>query len=708
VRDCGLALNLAWLLEMLLMALSAAIAFRLIGITRKSALILAPLFALMPLIIIANVRHYNISFYFVPLMAALAILILNGRYGKTPFSQRLFLLAACVLTGFNGPYTAFFSCYAFCCVIVAGSFAGHFRTARRALLPLLLITSAFLLNALPGLIAMREEPALFAGQLQGAAPDLVNTYGLTLRDLVLPARESGIPFLARAGTEMRDRFSGEGGAAPALGIAASAGLLLLLAFFLSAAATQRKPETASSSDAGATARAAGILAVAFLLLAAIGGISNLAALKTTIIIGYYRAFGFLFFLALIALALALDRLAWRRLGRRKPRWRFAAAALLLIAMTAAIQEQSGGHIDALINRDWEKSRAVYEELYPFIAEAEARLPEDALVFQLPDNDRYPRGKFDYLGQYTQIRPYMLSKSLRWSFNSAFLMMNPAAHWWHAALPEDREKLFMTLLLSGFDAVWIDYAGYHNDTEPDALAAALAALPGAEILRSENRQYVLADLTAVKAEYRAVLGAEAFAALQDAMRRQPAVNRNREMLVARLGKEGYLDILRYLVSRTDPVALEEPVWFSDPSLNSRAARMMVKGWGPGGASHCWASPGTDNETVLLVPYHETAGGLTLSVNAEAFLTETVPVQRVNVTVNGRPAADWQVSRPGPVTLEAAIPPAALRDDHTLAITFTMPDAVSPAECGSGGLTQRLGLNFLSLTLRPDSAGKAVAE
>ncbi|HSH38665.1 MAG TPA: hypothetical protein VK993_07760, partial [Chthoniobacterales bacterium] len=110
---------------------------------------------------------------------------------------------------------------------------------------------------------------------------------------------------------------------------------------------------------------------------------------------------------------------------------------------------------------------------------ESKLPPRAMVFQMPVADFPEIPPIHRMGPYDHFRPYLHSRSLRFSFGNNKGSGRDA--WQHDAEQMDAASLVQLLERYGFAAIWINRKGYADD------AASLVAS-----LRNAGRADVLAQ------------------------------------------------------------------------------------------------------------------------------------------------------------------------------------------------------------------------
>ena len=116
----------------------------------------------------------------------------------------------------------------------------------------------------------------------------------------------------------------------------------------------------------------------------------------------------------------------------------------------------------------------------FTAEMEAGLPPGAMVFQLPVADFPEQGGIFGMGDYEQFRPYLYSRTLRFSYGGT---KGRAREEWQAATAKQPSAEIVTRLQDyGFSAIFINRHGYEDGGA--ALIAGLRAAGAAPLVESD--------------------------------------------------------------------------------------------------------------------------------------------------------------------------------------------------------------------------------
>lgn len=483
--DPGLAVNALWLLGFAAIAACAFAAFRLLDLPRAESAAAGVLYAFLPYHLERGQSHLFLSMYYVvPLAAALAVRLyrdaprLSGARTWTlrpRVSLRTALLAAALALalGASGVYYAFFGCFFLAAAGVLGALrARSAAPLGAAALLLTLIAATVVVSIAPNLLYRREHgPNPIALQRSASEAEI---FGLKIAPMLLPVRSHAIPSWA----DLRQRYDAvtplhnESGSAT-LGVAAGAGFLLLLGWALGAIARRDRQPLLDGLAA---------LNLAGLLLATTSGFGALTALLgLPQIRAYNRISIWLAFFALAAL-IAVTRPLRDRLMRR--RGGAAIGALLVAAMLAlALTDvMSPGYRP---QRKLVRQRVAIDRA--FVATAEATLPPDTAVFQLPYvgyPETVPPARMAY---YDPLRPYLQSHGLRWSHGA--MKGRPEADAIAALALQPVTALPHALVAAGYGALLLDTFGY-TPADEAVLRAALENELGTPIATSEDGRLLL--------------------------------------------------------------------------------------------------------------------------------------------------------------------------------------------------------------------------
>jgi hypothetical protein len=497
-HDSALLLNLYYLLCFPLTALSAYFVLRRFRLGRTAALTVAVLYTCLPYHQARMTGHlFLAAYYLLPLMIWLLVRVYLGRYpliraDSADGKPRWRFLSAdaagaaliCVLTGLAGVYYAFFSCFFLLAVGVKAAFRERRWTpVIVATLFILLISGAVGAALVPSLIYQAHH-----GRNAGVAarlPAEADSYALTINEMLVPV--AGHPI--RAFRWMRERFlawprvpTGEGWSAP-LGLAGSLGFLYLLGRFL----WRRRDKIERTADALA------YLNIIAVLLGAVGGIGSCFNLCVTPMIRCYdRISIFIGFFALAGLFLLLQRLAGRY--DKNIAARLLHNVGLLVLLVLGILDQTSTQFTPA----YAEAKREYQSDRDFGRRMEAAVPAGSMIYQMPYFAFPESGVLNSLTDYELVRPYLHTRTLRFSYGA---MRNRGASNWLAAIAgKPIPQALEALAMAGFRGVYLDRAGFADSGA--STEAELARLLGAGPLVSQSGRQVFFDMTSYVSALRA--------------------------------------------------------------------------------------------------------------------------------------------------------------------------------------------------------------
>jgi phosphoglycerol transferase len=516
LRGCALAfgdhvvaLNAYYLATFFLAAASALFALRRLGVDRGPAVVSGLLYAFLHYHFFRGEAHLFLASYFLVPLAAMLCLWLY-RDGELLFHEReggwarlslgsrraIAAIVLCALLGSGGIYYAAFTCYL---LVVAGLCAS---ISRRKIHPL--GSGAILAGLITASAVANLAPTLLYRLRHGPNPAAVVRYpihaelwGLRMTQLLLPVQEHRIGGLAG----LRRRYDFAQTVPPWDSDAASLGVIGALGFLglLGVALVRRR------SDAPRTIDGLAALNLAALLLATTSGLGAIVGyVASPLIRCYNRISVFLAFFALAGVALVLTRL----LRSTRPGWprvavHFGLVAVLVVGVLDQTPRDLAPH--------YEELKSAYDRDATFVTRLEAALPAGSAVFQLPIlefPESIPPG---VMGPYDHGRPYLHSKSLRWSYGAMKGRYDDA--WQKAAVDQPIPAMLRSLALAGFSGVYVDRAGF--DDRGLAIEAGLVREAGASPIESGDHRLAFYDLRPFATALRDRLGPEGWAEARSA-------------------------------------------------------------------------------------------------------------------------------------------------------------------------------------------------
>jgi phosphoglycerol transferase len=439
--DWAVVLNLYYILTFPLIALTALLLLRRLGVQPLIALACALLYAFQPYHLLRGQGHIMLASYFLlPLFVLVALWLSEerglgrGDGGRWFRSGRLLAaLLLCLLAGTGGHYYACFACLFF--LVAALRCAVLYRRVGPLLQAGLLgvvVAASFTLNLLPSLLYWSEHGPNRTVSIKPEGDS--EKHGLKLAQLFGPVPGHRLPPL----TDLSNRYFATSpvlneNISSAVGVQASLGLLVLLGLFF----WPRR-----SQGDGSPLPALGAMTLAAVLLATVGGLgSMLAYTLSPQFHAWNRVSIYLALFGLTALAWLLDR-GLRRLSR--PLLRSALAGVLAVLMLG------GGLYDQVtpsLLPNHRQARADFQRLDDFGAAIEKMLPPGSAVYQWPPT---PFPFDDGRVGYAHFELYLHTHGLRLSDPT---MLNRRGNTWQEKLTRLPVESFLDeLARAGFDGL----------------------------------------------------------------------------------------------------------------------------------------------------------------------------------------------------------------------------------------------------------------
>jgi phosphoglycerol transferase len=539
----AVAYNLTYLATFPLTAMAAFWFIRLLGGSRLVAFAFALLYAFTPSHFIHGQPHLSLSMnVVVPLFAGLVMKVLAGRTlwprrqsGKawnpltwaTPGT--LGTLAILAVTGTTSSYYSVFGLILMTTAVGLTLLRRRWRRVVGAVVAMGGLVFVMLVNMAPDILyarSMPTSPAAVARQ-----PFESEMYSLKLASLLFPAPWHPIAALSRFRLHYDATFPNPG-ESPTLGIVAVVGFVYLLALPL-VLAFLRRPLT-EHGPLGMQQRHLALLTLVAFLFGDRGGLGTVFALfVSSDIRAWNRIVVYLALFSLASVALLVDALL-PRLSARLTRYRaraaddasrsrlarlvtpapvFGVVLVLAIGAVGIWDEAAPPSWTASVSNargDWSNDEA-------YVKAVEQAVPSGTMIFELPVM-QYPESLPIWdVQDYDEIRPYLHSHGLEWSYGG--LKGRPQSDWQPpiAALPVLR--MAVALAASGFGGIHLDRYGY-PDHDPGELEQYLTELTGPPI-ESPDGRWAFFDLTDLKAEVQSDYSSSEIAQITRHTIRQPA-------------------------------------------------------------------------------------------------------------------------------------------------------------------------------------------
>ncbi|MDD2764779.1 MAG: hypothetical protein PHE83_12485 [Opitutaceae bacterium] len=469
------ASNLALLLAVVTSALSFYLCARLLRLRWEWAFAGALLFAFSFFNLTRGLPHLWLTFtYTIPLALLTCGLIAGARRATARPAWRWLCYGTAAVLGASNPYNLFLYLQLLAWAVLARWLhsrgpAPH-RRDRSAGVRLGLACGVLAVLVFAAIHAHVWLAAGGKGGLPLLARNYAGTeiYALKPIELFLPSNRHHGAWLAAIGNRYV-RWSDWRGEtfSPYLGLVGAAGLLWLAVVFARGLLERRRRLPGPA-----------LPALWILLFSVIGGVNSMLAFYFGL--GIFRASNrnsvFLLALALLFVVARLSRLTrtWR------PAARLGAAGLLVTGglwdqLPVRMNPEAGRHIAEQVGAD----RRLGEEM-------EKRLGAGALVFQLPVLD-FPEGRPRHrLNEYDHFRPYLVTRTLRFSYGTG--KNRAAGAWQHEYAQLAPAALVRALEDHGFAALYINRQGYPDGA--GGLLAGLAAAGRAETIGGPDHDAVI--------------------------------------------------------------------------------------------------------------------------------------------------------------------------------------------------------------------------
>jgi phosphoglycerol transferase len=474
----AVVLNLYFLLTFPLTTLSALFVFRRFGCGYLASLVGSLLYSFLPFHFLRGEIHLLLaSYYLVPLMIMLILEVFLDLPVFSPQGPAIIWrswiapssrLLICLLIASAGVYYAFFGCFL---LLVAGCSCWYYKRTLHPLLKsaglIIILSMATAANLLPSIayhIQRGPNP-----QSMARHPFHADVFGLKPVQLLLPVTDHRLALLRELKAEYNTAFQPlvNENDHSSLGMVGGLGFLLMLGRF-----SYRRSRTLEPGLQDAFA----ILCLACLFLCTIGGLGSLFSLLVSPMIrGYNRISVYIAFFALFTVVLILDRISS---GLKASGARFVFGLLAFGLLVAGIWDQTTRKF--VPHYAWVRNDFSSDE--KFVRAVEARLPDNALVFQLPYASFPEQGPIHQMIDYDHLRGYLHSNKLRWSYGC--MKGRVGDNWAKDISSKPIEEMVGSLVHAGFSGIYIDRAGFQDAGMK--LESDLSAILHVQPLVSPNR------------------------------------------------------------------------------------------------------------------------------------------------------------------------------------------------------------------------------
>jgi hypothetical protein len=509
-------MNVFYLLTYPLDTFTAFLVLRSLGISRPATAVGALLFAFLPFHFYRSETHLFFSAYYaIPLGVYLILTTMRGgslfarREHPGPLSwlsrRTAFTLVLCAIIGSASEYYATFTVI----ILLLGAVLCALRDRHAARL-----LTAIALSAAIGLtLFVNYSPSFVYQRIHGGdsqtterQPAESEEYSFRLIQLLLPGSFERIPALASKDLEydeispLPNNFENVG---VTLGIVGAVGFvwLLIVAGMNAVGAVSAR----SAALVNPLIRDSSVAAVIAFLIGTAGGISALIAyLVTPQIRAWARISPFLSFFAMIAIGVLLDGLV--RLGRRRGWHPLVAMGTMLVVLAVGLFDQSG----PTLIPPYTVAKSKYLSDAAYVGQVQHSLPRGAMVFQLPYEPFPPIVPTSSAAQYENVRPYLHSTTLRWSYGS---VSGRAANWQASVVNQPLSVVLPAVVAAGFQGIQIEHGAYPDGGHD--IEAVLSGLPESDEITSPEGIFSFFNLQGYARSMRASTSASEISTLRQA-------------------------------------------------------------------------------------------------------------------------------------------------------------------------------------------------
>jgi len=445
VPDYAAVMNLYFLLTFPLTTLCALYVLRKFNLSYPVALVGALLFTFLPYHFLRGEAHLFLSsYYMIPLCVLLVFRAWNGE------RPGVIDVLICVLAACSVVYYAFFTC-----LFLALAGAVNLLKSREFKS---LTTTAILIGCILLVVLINLSPSLIYQSKHGVnkvatnrRPVEAEILGLKVTQMLLPVNGHRIKTLAElnAGYSKRAPLINENRFA-SLGFIGGIGFIFLILRAFHLLLVKRENPAPPWADIDTL----GILNIAAVLFAVIGGFGPFLSLFYPKFRGLNRISIFIAFFSFMAVGLLLQHLYLRWCITRVKKVLFYTG-LCLVLVWGIYDQTTPQYIP-----NYEYTKLGFDSDRDFITRIEAQLPPNAMVFQLPYVP-YPENSFKGMYPYDHFRAYLHSRSLRFSYG--VMKGREGDAWQRRTISLSLDEFLEALAFNGFQGIYLNRTGLFDYT-----------------------------------------------------------------------------------------------------------------------------------------------------------------------------------------------------------------------------------------------------
>lgn len=463
--------NFYYLLTFVLTSLTSLFVFEHFKIRNLPALAGSLLFSFASYHLVRGQGHlFLVSYFIVPFIIMVCLWLLEKN--KLSKNQWYAGLAVSFLTGSSGVYYAFFSCFF---LLISSIYSFYLYQSKSKLKKGLMFIIVAVFSALLNLIPSRIYHLKYGSNslIGQRSPVESEIYGLRIIQLFIPYSRHGVDWLNNKRIKyVTQNIVSRGEMSEYLGIFGIIGFVFLIAVLF----RQRRQKKLTDHLA--------FLNFWGLMLGVVSGLGTIFAyLVTPSIRAYNRISIFISFFSVFGLVILLDKLT-----KKLKNWflKLVYVGFLTAIIFIGIWDQSSG----LVPPAYGQISQQFNSDKVFVETIESRLPDKAMIFQLPYKSFPETPPINRVTDYDLFRPFLYSKNLHWSYGAP--KGRSVDKWQRTISQQTIENMLRNLAFSGFSGLTIDKAGYLDNGQE--LEQEISNLLDQKSLISQDQRMSFFDLT----------------------------------------------------------------------------------------------------------------------------------------------------------------------------------------------------------------------
>lgn len=654
--NAAITLNLYYLLTFPLIAITTMYLFRQLNVSIPFSVFGSILYTFLPYHFLRGQNHLFFSDYFLlPLALLVVIWVYQEKLSLYDSNLKKFAFInyrpaiSLIICAFLTLSTTYFLFFFLACIFTVC----FYKTITKKSINFI-ITGLILLFFVAIIFCMGNIPVFLHEFNEGSNSDALirhpaetETYGLKITQLLMPIQGHRISLFDRFATNYANSAPlVNENAVASLGIIGSIGFIFLLFWLIFRCEWVSNIINERFRD---IMDCLSILNISVILLATIGGFWTIFAyfLSFPLIRALNRSSILIALFSILAFIILLESIKERNIFQFKQKVLVIVIGVLLIG---GILDQTSVYFTP--NYDQDKQSFLKDK--QFIESIENEMPKNSMIFQLPYLPFPEGGEINKMSHYSHIRAYLHSKDLRWSYGA--MKGRKEADWIKYISERDIATMVDSLVLSGFNGIYIDSYGYLNSSQIiNDLSKKLNINP----LVSEDKRLVFFSLVNYTNELK-----KEYSDSEWELERKRVINPN------------------YVYSYN----FDSKINFKGDG-NSRI--YQISGWSGPENDFTWTE---GHRSVLGIQTPNTNTDLNLTITASQLTSK----QLVNVTVNGHHVGEWVFDKPDVQEKSIEIPQGIL-DEGMQYIAFDLPDAKSPQSLGLSDDVRVLALAVRSIVI-----------